>query len=188
MKSDLVTMLNAKISNLTSTGGFGGLTPQEVAQALSGLDGGAYLYGYALHGDSEARRELESRLKTSIDVEPRLAEIVSLIAVHEEIGDNRCTVCQGRNFIYRTIEHPDEAKYVDETGMLTIPCPSTQCVEGSYRMTTEEKGRIIAEELGEEYTRYKWRNWAWDYSAALSQLADWKNQLEQHLNRKLSDN
>jgi len=187
MKSDLMTLLNAKTSSWTSTGGFDGLTPQQIGQALSGLNGGAYLYAYAMHGDNEARRELENKLQQAIDVNPAIAQIVSLIAVHEEIGDTKCHVCEGRGFIYRTIEHPDEAKDVDSDGMLTIPCASTQCVEGNYRMTPEEKGRIIADELGEEYTRFKWRQWAWDYSAALSQLADWKNELENHLQRKLSE-
>jgi len=187
VKADLITLLNAKTSSWTSTGGFDGLTPQQIGQALAGLKGGAYLYAYARHGDNEARRELEKELEKSISVDPKLARIVSLIAVHEEIGDTKCQVCEGRGFIYRGIESPEEAVKANDEGMLTIPCASNQCVEGSYRMTPEEKGRIIAEELGEEYTRFKWRQWAWDYSAALSQLADWHNELEYHLQRKLQD-
>lgn len=186
----IITAMNAKISNLMGVGGFGGLKPEQIAQALSGISEGAYNLAYAMHGDEDSRKLLLADLMRAVvdDVSKETLEIICQIAIHEEIGDSPCLECGGRGFVYRTINHPDEAKEVDDNGMLTIPCTAAGCVDGNYRMTGSERGQLIAEATDQEYTRYKWANgWSWEYSAALSQLADWGNELDRHLSRRLND-
>jgi len=192
MISDILTMLNPKTQSISDIlGGFGGLTPQDLALALSGLGEGPLNLGLAKHGDPEARRILTSELIAAIlpnisASKPRYAKILADIAIHEEIGNN-CLNCAGRGFKYRPIETPDEAQDTDDNGLLPVPCESPGCVDGKYKMTEQERGELIAEAIDETYTRNKWKYWAWDYAGALSQLADWNNDLEAHLWKRLGD-
>ena len=194
MKSDLIPRLNPKTQTIAATvGGFGGLGSEEIAHAMAGLKRGSYALGYAIHGHEQARQELTEYLIESLEWKIRhktkeYARIISLIAVHEAVGDSPCHTCGGKGYIYKTIEHPDEAKLLDDSGLLTIPCNASQCIDGNYRMSSQEKGQLIAEAIGENYTKSLWdRGYAWDMAAAQSQLYDWKNKLEAHLSKRLDD-
>ncbi len=191
MKSDLITRLNPKISDMTaSKGGWGALTNEDIAQALSGLKDAETALAFALHGNEQGRQSLLPYLMYAIEDSVKSGEaylkIICQIAIHEELGEVLCLECGGRGVIYREIQHPDDALRTNEDGLLPVDCTAAGCVQGTYRMTNDERGHLIAEAIDEKYTYGKWRGgWCWDYASALSQLAAWRNKVESHLSRRL---
>jgi len=191
MNSDIISHLNPKTQTIAATiGGYGGLKPEDICHALSGLNKGSYTLGLAMHGYEDARKDLTNCLIESIQdkIKPlgtNYTRILALIAVHEEIGDSPCQVCKGRGFVYKQIEHPDQIA-MTENGLLPTPCTAPQCVEGGYRMTDRERGELIAEAIDQNYTQSAWRNgWSWDLSEALSTLSEWQHKLNIHLGVRL---
>lgn len=192
MNTEILSLLCKVTGGMGGSGGYGGIKSEDLSFCLAGLSSGSdSLVRATILDDMDARRllvvELVTAIADKVQTKNGKAYLKTLadLAIHEEIGSN-CTSCNGTGFRHRTIRTVEEAEHTNLDGLLTVPCESVGCVNGKYKLSDLDRGMIIAEGIGEEYSYYKWRSWAWDLAQAYSQIADWQNEIEHHLSRKLA--
>jgi len=198
--NELLTRLNPKVQNITDArGGFGALSPEDIEHALAGrcygkrLPQGAYHLGRVIHvGEpikellfylvNEANRSISP--PASAEGKPYLRTVCE-IALADILDGQTCPACNGRGVIYKSPQTVEQAKAMNDDGLLPIDC---SCTDGKIRMTDRERLDIISDILDIKPHTSQWMHiYSYDYAEALSILVEWSGMVDRHLYARLDE-